>query len=325
MLTAHAVAVEQDLEKAYGYQEALADLYPDSYVAHNNLGRIGHLLGRPLDAVASYRRALDLYPALGVAANGLYYVLAFELDRVDAALAVARSAVAADSANAQAWMQMGMALSAVDSLGTAARALARSVELRPAATENHYRLAHLYREQERHAEAESVLRGVLARDSTAQPARYDLGVVLAAAGREEEARARFRENLAHWSARGPEAESARPRYFTAALLARLGEDARARSALEGAVAADSSLHFERARVLALLGREEEAVRCLGRAADAGYGDFLRMKLHPDFEGLRSRPGFREIVERGLFGGGPLPGETAAPGEPARLSARGSGR
>lgn len=302
ILTSHAIVVGQDLEKAFDYQESLADLYPDSYVAHNNLGRIGYLLGRYERSAEEYARALELYPALGIASNGLYYVLAFQLSRVDSAVSVARRAVRADSANAMSWMQLGMGLIALDSLDAAVAALRRSLEIAPGAQENEFRLAHLLRIQGRLEEAASVLRGVLARDSTAHAAHYDLGVVLAAAGREEGAREHLRENLAYWSSRGADAETAHPLYFRAIVLGRLGERDRALRTLEEAVAADSTLYFERARARAVLGEEERALDLLRRALDAGYDDVIWMKVHPDLAGLRDRGEFRRMLEEGLFGG-----------------------
>lgn len=302
VLTGHAIVVEQDLEKAFDYQESLADLYPDSYVPHNNLGRIAYLLGRYERSADAYARALELYPALGIASNGLYYVLAFQLHRVDSAVSVARNAVRADSADAMSWMQLGMGLAALDSVDAAVSALRRSLEIAPGVTDNEFRLAHLLRIRGRHDEAASVLRGVLARDSTAHAAHYDLGVVLAAAGREEDARAHLRENLAYWSARAADAESARPLYHRAIVLARLGETDRALRTLDEALAADSTLYFDRARARALLGEEERAVGLLRRALDAGYDDVIWMKVHPDLAALRDRGEFRRMLEEGLFGG-----------------------
>lgn len=313
VLTAHAIAVEGDLEKAYGHQEALADLYPDNYVGHNNLGRIGYLLGRHVDAVAAYQRALDIYPALGVASSGLYYTLTYELGRLDSALSVARAAVEADSANARSRAQLGLGLVALDSLEAAAGALRQAVEIDPSATDNHHRLAHVYRLQGRYAEAESVLRGLLARDSTSHSARYDLAAVLDAAGRASAARPLLDEVLAHWDARLDEDPDPVVRYYRAAVLARMGEEARARRALDDALAADSTLRFERAHVAALLGDEAEALRLLRRAVDEGFTNFVWMKLHPDLARLHDRRAFREMIREGLFGGGPLPGERTGAG------------
>lgn len=308
VLTAHAIAVEGDLEKAYGHQKALADLYPGSHVAHNNLGRISYLLGRHREAVSAYQRALDIYPGLGIASSGLFYVLAFEFDRVDSALVVARGAVAADSADARARMQLGMALLAMDSIDAAGEQLRKAVDLDPESVTNRIRLAHLHRLAGRHRAASDLLAGILEEDSTVHEARYDLGAVLQAAGREKEAERQLRRNLDHWRARGEASESVRSLYFRAALLARLGHIDDARALAAEATAVDSTAFFERARVRALMGEEEEAVRLLRRSVSNGFGDFFRLKLHPDFSRLGDRAEYRELLQEGFFGGGPLPEE-----------------
>lgn len=308
VLTAHAIAVEGDLEKAHGHQKALADLYPGSYVAHNNLGRISQLLGRHREAVSAYQRALDIYPGLGIASSGLFYVLAFEFDRVDSALVVARGAVAADSTDVRARMQLGMALLAMDSVDVAGEHFRRAVDLAPGSVTNRIRLAHLHRLAGRHRAARDVLAGILEEDSTVHEARYDLGAVLQAAGRTREAGKHLRRNLDHWRERTGGSEGARPLYYRAALLVRLGEVDGARRMLDEAVGVDSTLFFERARLRALLGEEDGAVRLLRRSVSNGFGDFFRLKLHPDFSRLRDRPEFRELLQEGFFGGGPLPEE-----------------
>lgn len=308
VLTLHAIAVEDDLDEAAGYERALLDLYPDSYVAHNNLGRIDELRGRWVEAVASYERALEIYPALGVASNGLYYALTFHLGRLDSALVVARSAVEADSMNATAWMQLGLGLFALDSLEGATDALARAVELEPADTPNRYRLAHLYRIRGRYDEAASILREILRRDSTQHAADFDLGVTLAEAGRVSEAHRHLRANLAYWSSDSTGVDGADVHYNRAVLLFRLGEPVRAARELARAVEADSTRYFQRARLACLRGREKEAVTLLGRAVEAGDVDFIWMKMDPDLGRLRDRPDFRALVRQGLLGGKPLPGE-----------------
>lgn len=302
ILTSHAIVVEDDLEGAYAYQQALADLYPDSYVAHNNLGRIGYLLGRNREAVASYQRALDIYPALGVASTGLYYTLAFSLGRFDSAVVTARAAVEADSANAEAWMQLGMGLFALDSLESAVSAAARAVALAPDLEENRIRLVELYRFDERYADAEAVLRDMLAEDSTVHRVHYHLGAVLTAAGRPAEARPHFERHLAHWNAR-PEADlEPSDRFSRAVSLARLNDRDGAREALRQGVAADSTRFFDRARVRALLGHEMDALRLLRRAVEDGFRDFVSIALHPDFAPLRDRTAFQDFLRNGFSGG-----------------------
>jgi tetratricopeptide (TPR) repeat protein len=56
-------------------------------------------------------------------------------------------------------------------------------------------------------------------------------------------------------------------------------------------------HYELARVRARLGKPDEAVESLERAAGLGFTDFHRMTRDPDLASLHDRPGFRRLLDR----------------------------
>jgi len=85
----------------------------------------------------------------------------------------------------------------------------------------------------------------------------------------------------------------------AILLKRLGEGERAAAMARDVAEAGDDLHFERARLLAVQGRGDEAVDRLTRAVEKGYSNFIWIKIHPDFQPLYHDPRFQALLERGL--------------------------
>lgn len=49
--------------------------------------------------------------------------------------------------------------------------------------------------------------------------------------------------------------------------------------------------------LALAGRADEAILCLGEAFRLGYDDVAHMEVDPDLASIRERPEFRALVGR----------------------------
>ena len=61
--------------------------------------------------------------------------------------------------------------------------------------------------------------------------------------------------------------------------------------------ADSLARYNLACSLALAGRCDEAIVCLGAAFDLGYDDVAHMEVDPDLASIRERPEFRALVGR----------------------------
>jgi len=67
--------------------------------------------------------------------------------------------------------------------------------------------------------------------------------------------------------------------------------------LVGRLPADSLARYNLACSLALAGRSDEAIACLGEAFDLGYDDVAHMEVDPDLASIRERPEFRALVGR----------------------------
>jgi len=61
--------------------------------------------------------------------------------------------------------------------------------------------------------------------------------------------------------------------------------------------ADSLARYNLACSLALAGRCDEAIVCLGVAFDLGYDDVAHMEVDPDLASIRERPEYRALVGR----------------------------
>jgi hypothetical protein len=64
-----------------------------------------------------------------------------------------------------------------------------------------------------------------------------------------------------------------------------------------AAALTTNLHVERAGVLVLLGRQDEAIAILERAVDSGYRNLFWMRANSDLHALQNDSRFRAIVAR----------------------------
>jgi hypothetical protein len=60
-------------------------------------------------------------------------------------------------------------------------------------------------------------------------------------------------------------------------------------------ATDAEVLAELASTLAAVGRTEEALHALRRAADAGWADIVALRHDPAFAGLRDRPDVRQLA------------------------------
>lgn len=127
--------------------------------ALHNRGVALHRLARHAEAVADFRAALALVPASGEVLNGLGLALHAQGEYPQALDAFRRALAAGDSA------------------------------------ERRINLAITLNQLHRHAEAETELRQVLARDATDDDARLNLATAIAELGRREEALAEFRAVL----------------------------------------------------------------------------------------------------------------------------------
>ncbi len=160
--------------------------YPDSWIAHDNLGRVlflegrvdeagAHFLraealfpedanvhanvglfladtGRTAEAIGEYDRALRLSPALAAALDGKGVCL-LRLDRLPEAIDACRGAIRSDPLNAQSHANLGIALAGSARLPEAAAEFSEAVRLNPGGIEAHYNLGVALAGLGRYAEA----------------------------------------------------------------------------------------------------------------------------------------------------------------------------
>ena len=62
---------------------------------------------------------------------------------------------------------------------------------------------------------------------------------------------------------------------------------------------DSTLHFEFAQLLAVQGKNQEALDQLTIAQKAGYHNYIWVRIHPDFHNLYKEPAFKKLIKDGL--------------------------
>jgi adenylate cyclase len=82
-------------------------------------------------------------------------------------------------------------------------------------------------------------------------------------------------------------------------LIRLGKKEQGWSIGQKAMALDPNEHFGYARLLSVQGKIQEAIDQLERAVQAGYRDYIWVKIHPDFQPLYDEPRFKELIKKRL--------------------------
>jgi tetratricopeptide (TPR) repeat protein len=161
---------------------------PSAWIAYNNLGNVLVNTGRRDEALACFRKALELYPGCEDAHVSLGYALSLGGDydaairhyrralelaprnilclnnlgnaqlgqhKIDEAIATFRQALAIDLQRADTHNNLGGALVTAGELEAGAKHYARAVELRPDLLAAHYNLAQTYRRLQRPADAKT--------------------------------------------------------------------------------------------------------------------------------------------------------------------------
>ncbi|MEJ2503598.1 MAG: tetratricopeptide repeat protein [Gemmatimonadota bacterium] len=314
----HAIAVQNDFERAITHEQARLEDYPDSYVSYNNIGRMYYYLGRPRESAENYREAIRTYPGLIVSYDGLVATYLYQLMRPDSALLWARRMAEQDSTLYRTYDYIGWAQVGLDSLEQAAEAFTRALEIEPGYTLSRFRLGHTLRLLGRPEDAIQEFRYILDSDPPDSSAHYDLAAVYDAAGDPASAVPHLRLGAASAEAglrRRPTPEG----YFTlAGIRLRMGDTLaadsiaelgrrlqrqspkdQARTASRRFLGLDAQGHFERAAFESLRGRVDSAMAALQAAYDEGLTNLIWVRIHPDFHGLRGDPAFEGFLDERL--------------------------
>jgi tetratricopeptide (TPR) repeat protein len=200
-ITHHNLAdyyLQQNRNEEARQEEAEAVRINPAYLeARLNLALALRALGRPADAEAEYRRALELRPEgnqIYLAHAGLGAALAAQ-HRTAEALPELTLAARLKPDSAEAHFNLGTALAALGRNQDAASEFALAVRLEPSDAEAHYRLAVTLNAAGRPHEAAAEYAAVAQLQPGDPVAQYNLAVALARAGSLDEAIAHFTEAL----------------------------------------------------------------------------------------------------------------------------------
>jgi tetratricopeptide (TPR) repeat protein len=181
--------------EAVRYLTAATALRPDSPGVHLNLGDTLRAQGRVDEAIACFRRALDLDPKYLRAHTSLGGVLA-EKGRVDEAIACFRRALDLDPKFVPAHNNLGVALQAKGQADEAIACYRRALDLDPKYAQAHTNLGNALADKGQADEAIACYRRALDLDPKHAPAHYNLGYALRGKGQVDEAIACYRRALA---------------------------------------------------------------------------------------------------------------------------------
>ena len=213
-------AVWADSESLFAHAAAL---YPQAHIAQNNLGNAYRRQGRNDEAVAAFRRALDIRPHVKTLSNlgatlrrmgkiaeaertyeralvldpesaiahvGLGLVYA-ESGRPEDALREYERALTLDPQFAAVYINIGALLQSQGKLDEAAAAFARGIIIDPTLSDAHYNLGVVLMKQGKTAEAIVAYGRAVETDPQSVAARLNLGILLNNTGQRDEAIAQF--------------------------------------------------------------------------------------------------------------------------------------
>ena len=181
----HETAVRY-IERAIALQDAAA--------YHNNLGEAYRALRRIPEAVACYRRALELKPDFADAHNNLGVALKNQ-GKLDEAVACYRRVLELKPDFAGAENNLGNALKEQGKLEEAVACYRRALQRQPDYAEAEYNLGNVLKEQGKLDEAVACCRRAVELRPDHAPAHNNLGVALSEQSNSEEAVACFRRAL----------------------------------------------------------------------------------------------------------------------------------
>jgi tetratricopeptide (TPR) repeat protein len=170
--------------------------------AHANLGVLSAGQERSAEAIACFRRAIELdpdhVPALANLAVLLSAIKGSMLPGSERAIEIEsmyRAALRLDPKNLVALTNLGLLLHESKRLTEAEECLRRALVLAPESAAIHSNLGNVLAQSGRETEAESMLRLALALDPTWAAAHCNIGVLLADQGRDAEAESHFRRAI----------------------------------------------------------------------------------------------------------------------------------
>jgi tetratricopeptide (TPR) repeat protein len=163
-------------------------------VHHYNLGIVQHENGQVDDAIASYRKAIELDPKLTEAYNNLGTILA-DKGQVDEAIACFRKAIELEPKLTAAHNNLGRMLADKGQVEEAIASYHKAIELEPKFATAHYNLGTMLADMGQVDEAIASYRKAIQLDPKLGAAHNNLGCALRCKGQVDEAVACFRKAI----------------------------------------------------------------------------------------------------------------------------------
>jgi tetratricopeptide (TPR) repeat protein len=250
-------------EQAIGYFETAVKLNPKDFQAYNNLGVVLKALGRSNDAIGAFRKAKDLRPDFVEAHSNLASALSVTA-RYDEAIEAAKKALEIDPGLAEAYLTIGNALVNQEKTIEALEAFDKAIKLQPHRYEAYYCAGNALMSIHFEDRAVEHFRLAILLNPDSAAAHFMLAICLHSLNRYDEAAIEAEKALALLEEGSGDAEThlSAGKYL---LLVNLEE--RALAHFERVLSFDpnsGTAILNRAKIMAFLHREEEALRLVDR-------------------------------------------------------------
>jgi serine/threonine protein kinase/Flp pilus assembly protein TadD len=300
ILAFYAASVKNRPQEAIEHLKVLLGLYPYDSAAHNKLGLQYEQIGSYQDAVAEFTEAIRIDPYLMLAYNNLNNVYLLRLGDWDSAIYWARRQLYYNDRHVWAYDKLGWAYLGKDEFEQAQAAFEKAIEIDPRFILGLYRLGHTLRLQGRYADAVESIKKILEINPEEYEAYYQLGILYQLMEDDESARLHFENYLRQTERRVEDnPDHAYSHISLALVLTRLGEEKVGWSIGQKGIELDPDDNFAIAQLLSVQGKIQEAIEQLELLVEKGYRNYVRIKIHPDFQPLYVEPRFYELISGGL--------------------------
>jgi tetratricopeptide (TPR) repeat protein len=159
-----------------------------------------------------------------------------------------------------------------------------------------YRLAHVYRLQGQYQNAIQVLQNVLKINKEEISANYDLGINYKNIGDTKSANEHFNKYKKYAELLVKQNPKDAESYFClSTVLARLENYKKSWELGNKVLKIDTTSYIHMAEIMALHTKTPEALNYLQKAINAGYRNYVWLRLDPDLQNLHNEQRFKEIL------------------------------
>lgn len=299
VLAAHAVYVENNIQKGIEYLKKLTQLYPDNPAYHHNLAWYYQVSNFYNEAVEEYKITVSINPIYALAYQGINWIYLEILGQYDSAYVWSKKMISDNPQNAWGYYDLGSAYVGLDSIHEAERAFERGRELNPYFMENLYRLTLTYNIQGKYKEAIRILERMIEIKQYDNWTYYYLGINYLEMENLSNADEYFRQFLNNatqiWMKQFPDI----PETYLAIAKVRaiMGDMESSDQMLQKALGIDSNPSVDYAEVYCLQGKLPEAIAQIDSVLTSGYRDLAWLKLNPGLDELHHDTRFKELLDK----------------------------